>query len=311
MNLNYIKTFFYTVKLGSLTNAAAYLDITQPAATRQIQELQGAFEITLFDKTGKKMILTDVGKVLYEIAGKIIDLENEIDKSIKDYKNQKIGNIKITSIEGFGNYYLSEIIYLFSRMFPEISITIDFEDNDNISEKILSMSYDIGFTNKPLLDDNIEMTQIIDDYFFLIVKPDSELSDLLYFSPENIADKNFILLNSNSIDRTILESYFLKNNINVNMVCEVGSYFSLKNYVKNGMGIAIVPKNIVNEEINSGTLTAIPEKDKSIYNTFYFVKHKDKYFNKSLNVFREIVIKWSNFYSKGLLDSSHWDSLVI
>ena len=311
MNLNYIKTFYYTAKLGSITNAAAFLDMTQPAATRQLQELQSSVDLVLFDKTGKKMILTDVGYILYNIAEKIIDLEKEIDKNIKDYQNQKSGNIKIITTEGFGNYYLTEMILLFKRMYPEVVISIDIDEPAKIPDEISMMKYDIGFTDRPLGNENTILTKILDDNLFLITNPGNDLSELLYFTAENLSNLNMVTLSKGSMERALIDEYLLENNITVNVVCEVSSYQSLKNYVMNNIGVAIAPKYIVNEEIKSGNLLAIPEKNNSIINNYYLINHKDKFFNKPLHVFREIILKWANFYSQGLLDNSKWDRILL
>ncbi|MDX9801585.1 MAG: LysR family transcriptional regulator [Spirochaetia bacterium] len=311
MNLNYLKTFYYSAKLGSLTNAAAFLDITQPAATRQLQELQGNLELVLFDKTGKKMVLTDVGYILYNIAEKIMELDKEIDKNIKDYQNQKSGNIKIITTEGFGNYYLPEMIVLFKKMYPDVVITIDIDTPSNIPDEISRMKYDIGFTDNPSAGNDTVLTKILDDYFFLVTNSGNELSELIYFTADDLSSLNLVTMGKGSIERVLIDEYLLQNEITVNIVCEVSSYHSLKNYVKNNIGVAIAPKHVLNDEITSGNLVAVPERDKSIKNNYYLINHKDKFFNKPLHMFREIVLKWSNFYSKGLLDNSKWDNILL
>ena len=311
MNLNYFKTFFYTAKLGSITNAAEALDITQPAASRQIQELQNSYSLMMFEKVGKKMVLTDAGKILYSIAEKLIDIEEEAERAIKDYKSQKSGKIRITATESFGNYYLPEMIFLFNRMFPEIQISISFADPEEIHKNIVTMKSDIGFTSRLLESSEIHSRTIIEDKYILAVPPGSELSDLIYFQPDDIKNKKFITRQRETEDRKQFESYLSENNIEANIVCEVSSYYSVKEFVKKGIGIAIVPKNAVNDDIEEGSLIAIPEKDNALIREYFMINHQDKYFNKGLHVFREIALKWADFYSKGLLDNSKWDNFNI
>ena len=311
MNLNYFKTFYYTAKLGSITNAAEALNITQPAASRQIQEFQNSYDLMIFDKVGKKMVLTDAGKILFSIAEKLVDIEDEAERAIKDYKNQKSGKIRITATESFGNYYLPEMVFLFSRMFPEIQLSIDFANPEEIHKNILLMKSDIGFTSRLIEHSDISSTTIVKDKYILAVPPDSELSDLIYFQPEEIKNKKFIARQKGTEDRNQFDLYLKKNNIEANIACEVSSYFSVKEYIKKGIGIAIIPKNAVNDEIADGSLIAVPEKDNSLIRDYFMINHKDKYFNKALHVFREIALKWADFYSKGLLDNSKWDDFSI
>ena len=311
MNLNYIRTFYYTAKLGSITNAASFLNITQPAATRQLQELQSELNLVLFDKTGKKLKLTDVGYMLFAVAEKIIALEEEIDKNIKNYQSQKSGNIQIIANEGFGNYYLPEIVILFKRMFPEIALTIDIDKSINIYNKISKMEYDIGFSDTVIESEEIISTKIVEDPFFLIVNQESNMSDSIYFTAENLSNINMVTLSKNSKERNLIEEYLLENSISVNIVCEAPDYLSLKYYVKNNIGAAIAPRYIVNNEILSGDLFAIPEKNNAIVNNYYLINHRDKFLNKPLNIFKEVALKWADFYSKGLLDSYKVNNIAL
>ena len=77
MNLNQLKIFYLSSKLGSLSAAGRELNITQPAVTKGIQRLQNYYEIKLINRFGKKMVLTDAGEALYGIAEKIFEMEKQ------------------------------------------------------------------------------------------------------------------------------------------------------------------------------------------------------------------------------------------
>ena len=75
MNLNQLKLFYLAIKRQSLSNAAAELNITQPAVTKGIQRLQEYYEIKFVERQGIKLVLTKAGTALYEIADKIFTME--------------------------------------------------------------------------------------------------------------------------------------------------------------------------------------------------------------------------------------------
>jgi len=68
MNLNQLRTFYFAVKFGNFSAAADALFITQPAVSKQVQQLQAAYEVKLLNRFGKKMVLTDAGEALYDFA---------------------------------------------------------------------------------------------------------------------------------------------------------------------------------------------------------------------------------------------------
>ena len=88
MNLYHLKTFYYIAKYKSYTRAAQELCVTQPAVTRQIQELENTHNLVLFNKIGKKIVLTDAGEALYSLAEKIFDLETQVEESIRDFQRR-------------------------------------------------------------------------------------------------------------------------------------------------------------------------------------------------------------------------------
>ena len=97
MNLNQLKIFYSAAKNSNLSVAAQALFIAQPAVTKGIQRLQEHDEIRFVDFVGIKRVLTDAGEVVYKIAEKIFELENQADESIRDFQQRKRGHIRILS----------------------------------------------------------------------------------------------------------------------------------------------------------------------------------------------------------------------
>ena len=85
MNLNQLKIFYLAAKKRNLSVAAAELFISQPAVTKGLQRLQEYYDLKFVDHIGKKLVLTDAGEVLYEIAEKIFELESKAEESIRDF----------------------------------------------------------------------------------------------------------------------------------------------------------------------------------------------------------------------------------
>ncbi|MBR4158605.1 MAG: LysR family transcriptional regulator, partial [Spirochaetia bacterium] len=105
MNLYHLKTFYFTAKYKSLTKAAEFLCITQPAVTKQIKQLQSHYNLKFLDIIGKKVILTDAGLNLYTIAERIFDMESQAEEAIKDFQEYNKGKISILASESFGSYH--------------------------------------------------------------------------------------------------------------------------------------------------------------------------------------------------------------
>ena len=298
MNLYQLKVFYYAAKYENLSKAAEALYITQPAVTKQIQQLQNYYGIRLLNRFGKRMVLTDAGKIIFGIAEKILELEKRAEESIRDFQQLKSGEINIISSETFGAYYLPFIIIDFNRDFPDIQVRSNILPVDEVYSNVLSLNCDIGFVSYKIDEPRVMAKKIIDDSIVLIVPENHKFSKKECFYPEDIMGQPVIMHERGSATRKIIDNYLRKHNVNIKVIFEFSNNESIKRSVESGIGISFVSKNTAIEEIKSGKLVAIPPSDKSLKRSFFLIYHRDKYFSKHLKGFLNTIDRWiENFNS--------------
>ncbi len=296
MNLYHLKTFYYTAKCKSLTKAADMLCITQPAVTKQIKQLQSYYDLKFLDIIGKKVILTDAGEHLYSIADKIFDMESQAEESIKDFQHFNKGKISILSCESFGAYYLPYIIKYYSKANHDINVSMIIGHNESIIENTAELNNDIGFISKPIQNPKISVQEILEDNIVCIVPRNHQLTRKDHLEVKDIEGYNLIVHEKGSVTRKITETFIRKNRINVNMHYEISNNETIKRLVEQGLGVAFISNNMVNEEVKTGRLIALPVEDKNFKRKYYMIHHSDKYFSKPLKDFVDLVHQWSNIY---------------
>jgi DNA-binding transcriptional LysR family regulator len=300
MNLNQLKVFYLTAKYGSLSAAAEFLCVTQPAITKGIQRLQEHYEIKLFNRFGKKMALTDAGEVLYGIAESIFEMENQAEESLRDFQQRKRGFIRILSSESFGAYYLPFIINRFSRKNPKIRISMEILPTDMIVEKTATLANDIGFISYPVPHKKLVAREILDDSYLVIVPPGHPFAAKPFIEPEDLAGHSLIVHEKGSAPRRSAEEYLLKHKISVTIPLEFSNNEAVKTAVEEGLGVAVIMRRVVSKEIGMGKLKAIPLSDPTMTRKFYLIHHKDKYISRSLQSLIDMVDQWVEEYRRGL-----------
>jgi DNA-binding transcriptional LysR family regulator len=115
MNLYQLKVFYIAATHGSYSAAAESLFIKQPPVTKQILQFQSTYGIKLFNRFGKRMVLTDAGEMLYDLVEKIFQIENLAEEKIRDIQQRKTGHIIIHSSKSFRAYYLPSILHPFKK----------------------------------------------------------------------------------------------------------------------------------------------------------------------------------------------------
>ncbi len=300
MNLNQLKIFYLAAKRRNLSVAAAELFITQPAVTKGLQRLQEYYDMKFVNHIGKKLVLTDAGEVLYEIAEKIFELESKAEESIRDFQERKRGRIRILSSESFGDYYLPRIIIPFSKAYPLVRITMNILPTEQVIENTATLNNDLGFISYPVEHKKLLVKEVLEDQLVIITPPDHPLGRYPTLEPSNLEDQLLIMHETGSAPRKALENYIRKNDLSVSIHLELSSNRAIKRAVEDGIGIALISRRVANEEIRNKRLRAIPLSDRSMTRKFYMVHHQDKYLSESLQNFIDMVFKWAAEYMRTL-----------
>ena len=293
MNLNQLKIFYYTVKHGSLSAAAEALNITQPAVTKGIQRLQEHYDIKFFNRFGKKLTLTDSGNVLFEIAEKIFEMETHAEESIRDFQQRKQGLIRIHASESFGAYYLPSIIIPFSKLNPHIRILENVLPTELVVEQTATLNNDIGFISYRVEHPKLVIKEVLEDRLVLIVSPGHPLAKKKRIGSKDLDGISFVMHETGSAPRKAIDEFIQKNNISVFVPLELSSNRALKKAVEEGIGVSLISRVVANEEVEMGTLKAIPMSDPLMKRKFFMVHHKDKYMSEPLQNLIDLVYKWT------------------
>lgn len=300
MNLNQLKIFYLAAKNGNLSLAARELFITQPAVTKGIQRLQEFYDMKFVDHIGKKLVLTDAGEVLFEIAEKIFELENQAEESIRDFQQRKRGHIRILSSESFGDYYLPRIIIPFSKAYPLVRITMNILPTEQVVQNTVTLNDDLGFISYPVQHKKLLVREVLEDQLVIITPTDHPLTRKKLLEPGDLANQHIIMHETGSAPRKAIDEYIRKNNLTVKIPLEVSSNRAIKRAVEEGIGIALISRKVAREEIQTGRLAAIPLSSPSMTRKYYLVHHKDKYLSESLQSFINGVYEWAAEYMAGL-----------
>lgn len=300
MNLNLLKIFYYAARFGSISAAANALFVTQPAVTKGLQRLQDFYEIKLINLFGRKLALTDAGEVLYGIAEKIFDMEQQAEEVIRDFQGRKKGHIRILSSESFGAYYLPFIIIPFGIENPQIHLCVNILPTELVLEGTAALNSDLGFISYHVEHKKLVVREVLEDRIVVIVPPGHPLSDKEVVEPLDLDGQAIIMHEKGSAPQRIIDELIGRYHLTITAPLELSSNEAIKRAVSGGLGISIVSRNAAGEEIDSGKLVGLPLSDHTVRRKFFMVHHKDKYFSESLQKLVDTVYHWADEYAKSI-----------
>lgn len=288
MHLDYLRSFYVTVKCNSISKAAKLLNITQPGLSMQIQNLEDEIGATLLERSNKGVELTEEGKVVFEHATTMLSLEDNIKKSLKKLEKDK-KTLSICACKSLGEYVLPCSIYTFKEIYTDVEVNLEVHNTNTVIKKLLSHDTDIGIITGFHETDNIAIIPILSDRLVLVGGPDEEYEEI---NIEKILNIPLILREEDSNNRAILSDILLKHGLNIedlNIVLSSNSPESIKSTVASGRGFAFLPEVVIKQELRRGILQKIDIKDFNAKFNYYLAYRNNYKFKGYEETFKNFI----------------------
>ncbi len=271
---------FYTVaRLLSFTKAAEELHMTQPAVTFQVRQLEEYFNTRLFDRTHNRISLTEAGQKVYEYAGGIFELYNEMENVVKEMTGNIGGSITIGASTTIAEYMLPSLLGDFRKKYDEVVIHLKVSNTEGIVTMVENNVIDLGVVEAPVSNKNLVVETCRRDKLVGIVPVNHPLARKKTVALKEIMKYPFICREEGSGTREVIEDYVCRADEcsdGLKIAMELGSPEAVKGAVEAGMGISIVSEATIEKELKLGTLAKV-ELDPPMERPFSFVHQKQKF----------------------------------
>ena len=274
MELREIRTFLQIAQKQSFSKAAEALGYSQAAVTVQIKQLEEELGIHLFDRLGKKTVLTHHGEIFYRYAvtilGTVADAKNAVSAS-----TELSGDLTIGTIESICESIFPDLLKKFHQLYPNVSVSIVLDSPDVLLDRMNKNSIDLVY----LLD------QPIDDKRFIKVL---EAPENISFVSSSISHP-FLLTEKNASYRFVLDRCLASLGKEIKPFLEIGNTEFIINMLKQNAGISFLPEFAVRHEVESGILSILPVKDFHMELYRQVLYHKDKWHTGEMDAFIELA----------------------
>lgn len=286
MELRQLITLRTINEKGSFTGAAAELGYTQSTVTSHIQALEQFVGVPIFDRMGRKVVLTDVGKRLMEHATIMLQ-EYERIQNLHVENGEITGEIKIGAPESMTVYHLDKILKTFREQYPHVKISLLNINCYDVQNQLISSEIDVGFMLIRSLKKDINRTKLKEEELVLVGSPEK----ISTFDHINNGSWNECLITNEKgcSYRTDFENYLREKHIELAHNMELWSIEAIKRCVMSGLGIGFLPLVTVEKEIKDKRLAVISYPDPIAPMPLYVGHHKDKWVSPAIKNFLKVV----------------------
>ncbi|MDO3427115.1 LysR family transcriptional regulator [Chryseobacterium sp. APV1] len=271
-----LKVFHTVASRSSFTKASEELNISQPAVTKHIKEIENQLNTKLFDRKGTSIQLTQSGKILFEYAEKIRNIYRDLEFEIHQINQKHRGKLIIGASTTVAQYILPEILAKFKSYYKDIKIELTTYNTEMISELLKDGKIDLGIIEGESQSNYFDYQKFKADEIVLVAKTNHSLANKT-LNVKDLYEIELILREQGSGSLEFIQNRLKEKGIiaeNLNVVIQLGSSESIKNYLLHSDALAFLSISTVLNELKNNQLTIIDIKNFSIERNFHFILPK-------------------------------------
>jgi DNA-binding transcriptional LysR family regulator len=253
-----VRAFCVLARTGSFTQTARELHLTQSAISHSMKVLEGDVGCRLLDKLGKKVVLTQAGEQLLHHATKILQEMENARESLAHLGKWGHGRLRLGASSTACQHLIPPVLREFKESFPDHIINIEPGDTPALVAALLRQRVDLAISLAPGNEPQLEFHPLFTDELQFIVGAMHPWAQAGRVERAEIPRQSYILYSKNSVTFRLVEEYFRREQMVLNTVIELGNMEATKELVKLGLGVSIVAPWIAREEIEEGSLVALP-----------------------------------------------------
>ncbi|CAH0346645.1 LysR family transcriptional regulator [Bacillus sp. CECT 9360] len=244
MDIKHLQYFIEVTKFNSFSRAADHLYITQPTISKMIKNLETELGVTLFDRSRKKLILTDAGRIILEQAKLIDQAFNNLETELDNLRGLEKGHIRIGLPPIFDAHIFLKIVGSFHELHPGITFQLVEDGSKKIEEDVANNLLDVGVVVLPTNNDVFQHFSFMEEDLLLILPPSHPLAENEEINLADLANESFIMFNKDFVlyDRIIASCN--QAGFNPHIISESSQWSFIEEMVAWKLGVSLLPESI-------------------------------------------------------------------
>jgi LysR family transcriptional regulator, low CO2-responsive transcriptional regulator len=255
MSYTQLKAFHAVAQTGGFSKAAKHLSLTQPAISDHIRKLEEAYGVQVFLRHARGVTLTDLGRKLYSITERLVEVEGQADDLLSRAAKLEEGQLAIGADAAV---HILPRIKSFMKTYPRVAMRLISGNSEDLIAQLLTFSIDFAVTAERPADDRIDAFKIRDDKLMLVAPKSSTWAKQKVIAFEDLSEMPLILREEGSTTRRLLADELQKRGVQMSHAIEIEGREAVLETIAQGLGVAVMSASEVR---NDNRVRTIPFRD--------------------------------------------------
>ncbi len=265
-----LSVFEAVARLGSFTRAAEELYMAQPTVSVQIKKLGESIGLPLFDQVGRKIHLTDAGRMLYAACGELFATLSRVEDSFADLRGLNAGRLRL-AVSTTGKYFAPRMLAAYVQKHPGIEVALQIHNRQTLIERLLGNVDDLYIFANPPQDIDVVKQMILPNPLAVFARADHPLAKHKNITIERLAQEPFLIREPGSGTRIVAQEIFEKHGLQPKVRMELSNNEAIKQAILAGLGVSIMSRYTLGLDIEQKQLVTLDVVGFPIERHWYFV----------------------------------------
>ena len=291
MTLEQLRIFIAVAEREHVTQASRDLNLTQSATSAAVSALEERHQTKLFDRIGRRIVLTEAGRIFLAEARAILARVQAAEAVLDDLSGLKRGTLTLAASQTVANYWLPRYLRHFLQNHPGIATSMTIGNTETVTAAVHEGVADLGIVEGTVDDPSLNVTAVAEDDMVLVVPPGHDWASRRPAPKRDFLRARWVLREHGSGTRAILEQALGALGIDrteLDVVLELPSNEAVRAAVQAGAGVTAMSRLVVANALAAGALSAVdvelPKRQ------FFLLAHKERYQTRAAQEFRRVIM---------------------
>lgn len=290
MTLEQLRIFVAVAETLHFTRAAAKLNLTQPAVSAAIANLESQHGVQLFHRVGRRIEITHAGILLLAEARSILQHVGNVEVLLDELSDLRRGTLRVATSQTVGSYWLPARLHQFAQSYPGVAITLTIGNTAQVAVAVRDGTADIGVAEGWIDEPALQLAPVAGDRLVLVVAPEHPWAGRSAIDPQELTDTPWVMREEGSATRALFDQAVHKFGLDpaaLRVALVLPSGEAVRAAVMAGAGAAVVSDLVVATDIRGGLLHTV-ELPLPV-RPFYVVHHGARYQSAAARAFAMLV----------------------